>query len=424
MHGKFLLSLSRLFQLSAVCLLTIGIIGKTNTGKTTLFNAATLLNAEISNFPFTTKKPNIGVAYVCDVCVCRELGVKDDPQNSTCIDGWRYVPVRIIDVPGLIKDAWMGRGLGNQFLSVIGQADALIHVVDASGSIDVEGKITQPGSGNPVQDAIDVELEIERWIAEIIVHNEEFIIREASSSSLAEAITKSLSGIKANQPQVSQALAKSELKDVPFTKWDLKQIIKFASFLLPLIKPTLIIANKMDILTSEKYIEMLTDYYGRSLVAACSAEAELILRRAEKMGLLQYTPGQENFRIKENARLTAKQKGALEYIETRVMAKWLRTGIQQALNTAVFKLLRTNMIYPVSDETKYMDHHGNVLPDVYLMPADSTPVDLARNIHTSLLENYILAIDAKTGIRLPKDYNLRHKDVIKIMTRPRAKQRR
>jgi ribosome-binding ATPase YchF (GTP1/OBG family) len=405
-------------------LLTIGIIGKTNTGKTTLFNAATLLNAKISNFSFTTKKPNIGTAYVCDVCVCKELGVKDNPQNSTCIDGWRYVPVKIIDVPGLVKDAWMGRGLGNQFLSVIGQADALIHVVDASGSIDAEGKITQPGSGNPVQDAIDVELEIERWIAEIIVHNEEFIIREASSSSLVEAITKSLSGIKASQRQVSRALEKSELKDVPFAKWDLNQIIKFASFLLPLIKPTLIIANKMDILTSEKYIGLLTKYYGRSLVAACSAEAELVLRRAEKTGLLQYTPGQEIFRIKEKARLTAKQRGALEYIETRVMAKWMRTGIQQALNTAVFKLLRTNMIYPVSDETNYMDNHGNVLPDIYLMPEGSTAIDLARDIHTSLVKNYVLAIDAKTGIRLPKDYNLRHKDVVKILTRPRAKQRR
>ena len=404
--------------------MTIGIVGKTNTGKTTLFNAATLLNAKISNFPFTTKEPNIGTAYVCDVCVCKELGVKDNPLNSTCIDGWRYVPVKIIDVPGLVKDAWMGRGLGNQFLSVIGQADALIHVVDASGSIDADGKITQPGSGNPVQDAIDVEMEIDRWIAEIIVRNRQFIIREALSSSLVEAIAKSLSGVKANPLQVFQALEKSELKDVPFAKWDLNQTIKFAAFLLPLIKPTLIIANKMDILTSENYLGMLTEYYGRSLVAACSAEAELVLRRAEKMGLLQYTPGQEKFRIKENARLTAKQQGALKYIETRVMAKWISTGVQQALNTVVFKLLKSNMIYPVSDEFKYTDHHGNVLPDVHLMPDGSTPIDLARNVHTSLVENYILAIDAKTGVRLPKDYNLRHKDVIKIMTRPIAKQRK
>jgi len=404
--------------------LTIGIIGKTNTGKTTLFNAATLLNAKISNFPFTTKKPNIGTAYICDICVCKELGVKDNPLNSTCIDGWRYVPVKLVDVPGLVKDAWTGRGLGNQFLSVIGQADALIHVVDTSGSIDADGKITQPGSGNPVQDAIDIEMELNRWIAEIIERNREFIIREAASSSLEEAIAKSLAGVKANPLQVFQALEKSELKDVPFVKWDLNQVIKFATFLLPIIKPTLIMANKMDVLTSENYLPMLTEYYGRSLVAACSAEAELVLRRAEKMGLLQYTPGQEKFKIKENASLTAKQQGALKYIETRVMAKWISTGIQQALNTVVFKLLKNNMIYPVSDEFKYMDHHGNVLPDVYLMPDGSTPIDLARNIHTNLAENYILAIDAKTGIRLPKDYSLRHKDVVKIVTRPTAKQRK
>ncbi|MFX0201638.1 MAG: TGS domain-containing protein, partial [Candidatus Hodarchaeota archaeon] len=282
----------------------------------------------------------------------------------------------------------------------------------------------RPGSGNPVQDAIDVEMELKRWIAEIIMRNTPFITREASSSSLVDAITKSLSGIKVNPLQVFQALETSKLKDLPFAKWNFNQTIKFAAFLLPLIKPTLIIANKMDILTAENYLGMLTTYFGRRLVAACSAEAELVLRRAEKRGLLQYTPGHEKFTIKENARLTARQKGALKYIETRVMAKWIRTGIQQALNTVVFKLLKSNMVYPVSDESKYTDHHGNVLPDVYLMPDGSTPIDIARDIHTRLVENYILAIDAKTGIRLPKDYHLRHRDVVKIMTQSRAKKRR
>jgi ribosome-binding ATPase YchF (GTP1/OBG family) len=401
-------------------LLTIGLIGKTNTGKTTFFNAATLLNAKISSFPFTTKEPNVGTAYACDICVCRELGVKDNPQNSTCIDGWRYVPIKLIDVPGLLKNAWMGRGMGNRFLSVIGQADALIHVVDASGSIDANGRITDPGSGNPLQDALDVEREIERWIAEIIENNRQTIIREEASSSLVESITNSISGIKVGPLQVTQALEKSGLKDVPFVEWNLDEVIRFAAFLFPIIKPTLILANKMDILTSESNLGMLTDYYGRNLVAACGAEAELALRRAEKMGLLQYTPGQEMFRIKENVKLTPKQQGALDYIERRVMAKWMRTGIQQALNTVVFKLLRNNMIYPVSDEIKYMDHHGNVLPDVYLLPDGSTPVDLARNIHTRLVEGYILAVDAKTGIRLPKSYNLRHKDVVKIVTRSKT----
>ena len=404
-------------------MITIAIIGKTNTGKTTLFNAATLLNAKISNFPFTTKKPNIGTAYVCDICVCKELGVKDNPLNSACLDGWRYVPVKLVDVPGLIKDAWKGRGLGNQFLSAIGQADALIHVVDASGSIDADGKITQPGSGNPVADAIDIEMEIYRWIADIIERNRESIIRESSSSSLAEAITKSLSAMKMHSYQALQAIEKAELKEVPFEKWTTDHTIKFAAFLLPIIKPTIVIANKMDIATAEKYFERLTEYYGRRLVAASSAEAELVLRRAEKAGLLQYNPGQEKFRIKENAKLTPKQQAALSYIERRVMAKWMSTGIQQALNTVVFKLLKTNMVYPVSDEHNFTDHHTNVLPDVYLMPDGTTPIDLARNIHSTIAENYILAIDAKTGVRLPKDYNLRHKDVIKIVTRPKAKQK-
>jgi ribosome-binding ATPase YchF (GTP1/OBG family) len=404
-------------------MITIAIIGKTNTGKTTLFNAATLLNAKISNFPFTTKKPNIGTAYVCDICVCKELGVKDNPLNSACLDGWRYVPIKLVDVPGLIKDAWKGRGLGNQFLSAIGQADALIHVVDASGSIDADGKITQPGSGNPVADAVDIEMEIYRWIADIIERNRESIIRESSSSSFAEAITKSLSAMKMHSYQALQAIEKAELKEVPFEKWTIDHTIKFAAFLLPIIKPTIIIANKMDIATAEKYFERLTEYYGRSLVAASSAEAELVLRRAEKAGLLQYTPGQEKFRIKENAKLTPKQQAALSYIERRVMAKWMNTGIQQALNIVVFKLLKANMVYPVSDEHNFTDHHTNVLPDVYLMPDGTTPIDLARNIHSTIAENYILAIDAKTGVRLPKDYNLRHKDVIKIVTRPKAKQK-
>ena len=119
-----------------------------------------------------------------------------------------------------------------------------------------------------------------------------------------------------------------------------------------------------------------------------------------------------------------KQRGALNYIENRVMSKWINTGIQQAINTVVFKLLKQNMIFPVSDEYKYTDHHGNVLPDAYLMPDGSTPVDLARSVHTRLAENYILAIEAKTGIRLPKDYHLRHKDVVKIVTRSTPKSAR
>lgn len=404
-------------------MLTIAIIGKTNVGKTTLFNAATMLDAEISTYPFTTKAPNEGTAYVSDVCVHTELGLEDDAQNSACIEGWRYVPVRILDIPGLIKDAWVGRGLGNRFLSVIGQADALIHVVDASGSVDAKGNIAEPGSGNPVQDVLDIDMEIERWIAQIVTHNKQQIIREAEATTIEEAIAKTLSGIKAKHPAVAQALEASGLRETPFSSWSQNQTIKFAGDLLPLIKPSLIIANKMDLHSAEDNIEMLANYFSHGLVAACSAEAELALRRAQSSGLLHYIPGQEKFRVVEDAELTAEQMKALAYVEDRVMSKWLRTGIQQAFNTLVFKVLRMNMVYPVADEKRLADTHGNVLPDVYLMPPGSTPLDLAGEIHTRLVENYVLAIDAITGMRLPKDYHMRHRDVIKIMTQARTKTR-
>ena len=398
-------------------MLTIGIIGKTNAGKTTLFNAATLLDAQISNYPFTTKKPNIGTAFVCDICVHQELGLNDNPQNSTCIDGWRYAPIRLIDVPGLVKDAWTGRGLGNQFLSALGQADALIHVVDASGSIDSEGQITQPGSGNPVQDAMDIEFELNRWIADIIERNHESILHQTSSLSLEEAMSQNLSSLKVKSNHIKKALNQTNLYKISFRDWTFDQILSFSAALIPIIKPTLIVANKMDILTSEKYFEMLTNYYGQKLVAACSAKSELILRRAQSLGLVQYTPGQEIFKIVPDADLNSGQQAALSYIQNRVFNKYFNTGIQQALNIVVFKLLKTNMIYPVADENNYMDHNKNVLPDVHLLPKGSTPVDLARQVHTRLAENYLLAIDAKTGIRLPKDHILNHKDVIKIITR-------
>src|SRR6266516_3558942 len=113
-------------------MIRIGIIGKTNTGKTTFFNAATSSTEEVSTYPFTTKKPNTATGQVQTLCVCRELDVTDKPRNSTCIDGWRFIPIEVIDLPGLIKGAFEGKGLGTQFLNVVSQADALLHVVDSA----------------------------------------------------------------------------------------------------------------------------------------------------------------------------------------------------------------------------------------------------------------------------------------------------
>jgi ribosome-binding ATPase len=175
----------------------IGLIGKTNAGKTTLFNSMTLLSGEVSNYPFTTKSPEIGVASVVTLCVHKEFNVQDAPTSSKCEDGWRFVPVEITDLPGLIKGAAEGRGLGNQFLSVAAQSDALLHVVDASGSVDRDGKITEPGTGDPAADFADVELELVLWYVKLFTSNMGKIskLSKGPGTGLPDAVAEVMQGI-------------------------------------------------------------------------------------------------------------------------------------------------------------------------------------------------------------------------------------
>ncbi len=162
-------------------MIKVGLIGKTNTGKTTFFNSATLSSAEISNYPFTTKWPITGNAHAITLCVHKEFNLQDNPNNSRCVDGWRFIPVELVDLPGLIKGAWEGKGLGNQFLTVAAQSDALLDIVDASGSIDASGKIAEPGTGDPVADVADVEEELVMWYLKLFEANRDKISRAISS---------------------------------------------------------------------------------------------------------------------------------------------------------------------------------------------------------------------------------------------------
>jgi hypothetical protein len=405
-------------------LIKIGIVGKTNAGKTTFFNAATLLEAEVSNYPFTTKKPNICQAYAKTICVCRELGVKDNPRNSSCINGFRFVPIQLIDLPGLIKGSWMGKGLGSQFLSVASQADALIHVVDASGSVDSEGKLTKPGMGSPVADIYDIEEELVRWYAKSIEKTIEKVKKHPKKGMSGLGILeKDLAGVKITGEHITKSIEKSKLSASP-GKWTRDDILEFSKNLREISKPTVIVANKMDLYPAEKNYEKLVEEFGRAFVIPAASDAELALRRAEQKGYVEYVPGEELFRVRNQEKLTPEQQEAFVYVEKRVFSKMIRTGVQFALNTCVFKLLSMNAVYPIEDEEKLSDKKGNVLPDVILLPYNASVKDLAGQIHSQLAKTIIYAVDARTKIRLPVDYRLKDRDVIRIVAATKRKEAR
>jgi hypothetical protein len=399
-------------------MIRIGLIGKTNAGKTTLFNSMTLLSGEISNYPFTTKTPETGIASAVTPCVHKEFGVTDNPENSKCEDGWRFIPVEVTDLPGLIKGAWMGKGLGNQFLSVAAQSDALLHVIDASGSVDKDGKISDPGTGDPIADFADVELELVLWYTKLFTQNLPKIskLSKTPGYGVPSAVEEVMQGIGVRKEHVVMAMNEALLGDKPFDSWNDKDIQSFCWSLREFSKPTLIIANKMDLPFAAANFQKLREKYKGLIVVPTSGEAELTLRRAEGKRLIKYVPGEERFEILKSQDLNDAQKSALAYIRRKVFGEYLRTGVQFALNITVFKLLKMNAIYPVADAEKMTDTNGRVLPDVYLMPTGSTVEELARTVHSDLLKGLVYALDVRTGLHLPTNYVLRDRDVLSIVS--------
>jgi ribosome-binding ATPase len=403
-------------------MIKIGLIGKTNTGKTTFFNSATLSSAEISNYPFTTKQPAIGNAHAITLCVHRELKVQDQPRNSRCIDGWRFIPIELVDLPGLIKGAWQGKGLGNQFLSIASQSDVLLHIVDASGSIDASGRIAEPGTGDPVADIADIEEELVMWYLKLFEANRDKISRAIGGGmDRILAITEVFRGIGVREDHVKLALAQNNVAETKFDDFGPQKSKDFCWSLRDISKPTLIVANKVDLPTATENFNRLREEYKDIIVVPASADAELTLRRAETRGVIRYIPGDERFEINDQTKLNDKQKWALNFIRKDILGEYMRTGVQFAINVAVFKLLKMNAIYPVADVQKFSDKHGNVLPDVYLMRSGSSVEDLAREIHSELAKGMIYALDGRDGLRLPTNYQLKDRDVLSIVSARKKK---
>jgi ribosome-binding ATPase YchF (GTP1/OBG family) len=393
-----------------------GIVGKPNTGKSTFFSAATLVSVEIANYPFTTIRPNRGIGYVRTPCVCREFNVKDNPKNSICLDGVRLIPVELIDCAGLVPGAWQGRGLGNQFLDEIRKADALIHIIDAAGATDSEGRICKPGSHDPVEDVKFLEVEMTMWLAEIMKKDWLKLARtvESGANDLLTILEERLSGLAIKRAHIFEAVRKTGLNAEKPTEWSQEEFIMFVDALRKISKPMLIAANKIDLPPAEENLEKLKEQ--GYIVIPCCAEAELALRRAAEKGLIDYKPGDNDFTVLKPEGLTEAQGKALQTVKEKILKKFGSAGVQDAINMAFFKLLNMIVVYPVEDVEHLSDHQGRVLPDAYMVPYGTTARQLAYMIHTDLGEGFIYAIEAREKRRIGENYVLKDRDVISIVS--------
>jgi hypothetical protein len=374
----------------------IGLVGKPSCGKSSFFKALTLIDVKIAAYPFTTIKSNHGIGFVTAPCPCRELKIRCNPVNSQCKDGIRLIPVELLDVAGLVPGSHLGKGKGNQFLNELVRADVLIHVVDASGTLDAEGNPTE--GHDPCKDIKFLEEEIDLWFAAIIRRNLAKIKEKGKASEI-------LAGLGIRQQHVERAIAKVGFEPA-----------RLAKELRLLSKPIIIAANKIDLPAAKANVKRMRKTFPDMMIIPCCAEAEIALRKAARAGLIEYTPGLADFQIIQEEKLTPEQKKALNFIRERILHEFGSTGIQACLNAAVFEFLKYIVVYPVEDPAKLADKKGNVLPDAYLMPPGSTPRDLAFAVHTALGKGFLYAIDAQTRRRLAADYQLRNGDIISIIS--------
>jgi ribosome-binding ATPase YchF (GTP1/OBG family) len=396
----------------------VGIVGKPSCGKTSFTNAACNTAFKVGSYPFTTIDANVGVTHVRTACACADFDVEDNPQNSICLDRVRLVPIKLIDVAGLVPGAHEGRGMGNQFLDDLRQADVLIHIVDASGALDAEGQEVDAGSHDPVDDVRFLEEELIEWMLGIIQKDWRRITGRVRSegAKLEELLLEKLSGLKITRVHILRAIRDSDLKVETVDKWTDEETRVFVQTLQKIAKPIIIAANKIDRPNAEDNLKRLQEEFSDYLVVPVSALAEKVLKDLEQKGVIKYIPGDEDFQILTPDSLNENDLAQLEKIKENILKRYGGSGVQNILNKAVFDYLHMITVYPVHDANSLSDSDGNVLPDVYLVPEGTTAKEFAGHIHTDLMESFIHGIDARTKMRISDKHELKDRDVIKIVS--------
>ncbi|WP_042664394.1 redox-regulated ATPase YchF [Haloferax sp. ATB1] len=390
----------------------IGLVGKPSVGKSSFFNAATMNDVPEGAYPFTTIDPSIGEAYVRVECAAPEFDESCTPSVGYCDHGMRFVPVKLVDVAGLIPGAHEGKGLGNQFLTDLNEADVLVHVVDFSGETDIEGEATE--GHDPREDIDFLENELDMWYLGVL---EKGIDRYRSGyhgedKDIEVDLAEQMSAFKTNKDEIKQIILSLGLELDP-DEWDDADKESLAREIRKRTKPIIIAANKMDKPVSQENYEEITadaDYEHLTFVPT-SAHAEKALKKADEGGVVDYRPGDDDFDIVGD--VSDEQEAGLEQIREFV-TEFGGTGVQQSLENALFDVMGAIAIFPGSANGK-SDSQG-VFRDCFILPEGSTTEDFAYHLHSDIGDGLLHGIDCHSKRQIGSDHELAHRDVVEIVS--------
>ncbi|TID29439.1 hypothetical protein CANINC_001962 [Pichia inconspicua] len=386
----------------------IGIVGKPSSGKSTTLNSLTDANAKIGSFPFTTIEPNRATGYLKVDCACaryEKVGLCK-PNYGWCENGKRHIPIDLLDVAGLIPGASQGLGLGNKFLDDLRHADALIHVVDVSGTTDAEGKTTR--GYDPIRDIEWLQDEIRLWIENNLSKRWGSIVRRhtATKSSIVDTLRAQFGGYGANLSLVKRAI--DDIPNLPpLEDWDNEWITIVVKSFMKFKFPTVLALNKIDHPDADKNVSKILLKHPDTRAVVTSAITEVFLRKLKKQNYIKYEEGTEFVDTYEDLGeesglkpLDEKLQEKVENIRDLVLYRFGSTGVVQVLQEAA-NVLELIPVFTVRNINTFTGNSGNyVFRDCTLFKRGTKVGDVARSI---MGEVTIAAIEGVGGKRVSPD---------------------
>ncbi|KAI7302835.1 putative GTP-binding [Hortaea werneckii] len=394
----------------------IALVGKPSSGKSTTLNSLTDTTAKVGNFPFTTIDPNRAIGYLQIPCACSRESLPNNapsesgqapplqkrckPNYGTCQQGVRSVPIELLDVAGLVPGAHQGKGLGNKFLDDLRHADALIHVVDVSGTTDADGKSTR--GYDPSNDIVWLRSEIVNWVLGNLMQKWGGVKRRhaAIKASNVETLQGQFSGYGATGTIIARTLDKLAIKQ-PLQDWENETIELVVNTFVDEKFPTVLALNKIDHPDADKNVSKIARLVPPERIVLCSAISEVFLRRLVKQEYIRYIPGSEFVDSREDLielgedpdaagsglkEMDEKLKTRIENLKDMVLYRFGSTGVNQVL-TRASELLGLVAVFPVrnigtfgSGEAGTGSERAAVFRDCVLVKKGSTVGDVYRKV--------------------------------------------